>query len=102
MLWQAETGFYLRLAGGYLNVHTARGTDLPAPLAELAKNGVSRQGARGFRSFVTRARLAAILVQPGPYRTWPRILGELGLRGQATGGVILYRTAARVPQAEKR
>lgn len=93
MLWQAETNFYPRLAGGYLNAAIAHGTDLPLPVADLAKGGLTRHAVQQFRSFITRARVTAILVDANSARGWPARLGELGLRGQAIGGVILYRTA---------
>jgi hypothetical protein len=92
MLWQAETGFYTRLAGGFLNTHLARGTDLPVPLADLARHGLKPQIVRRFRLYITRAKVAAILVEDRMGGRWPVILQKLGLRGQATSGVILYRT----------
>jgi hypothetical protein len=93
MLWQAETGFYTQLAGGYLNEHLARRTDLPRPLATLTKGPLTQRNTQQFRLFLSKARVAAILVQPSRNRTWPRILRQLGFHGHATGGVILYRTA---------
>jgi len=92
MLWQAETSYYTRLAGGYLNEHTARRTDLPMPIARLATGPVTPGEARQFRSFINSTRPAAILVEAGSAGQWPAILRGLGLRGQAIGGVILYRT----------
>ena len=92
LLWQAETGFYTRLAGGFLNTHLARGTDLPMPLANLARRGLKPQSVRRFRLYITRAKVAAILVEAGMGGRWPVILHQLGLRGHATSGVILYRT----------
>jgi hypothetical protein len=40
-----------------------------------------------------QARIAAILVEASAPERWPEILSGLGLRGQAIGGVLLYRTA---------
>jgi hypothetical protein len=92
MLWQAETNFYTRLAGGYLNRAIARGTDLPTPVADLANGRPTQSNIQRFHSFVKRARVAAILVEARSAGRWPVILGNLGLRGQSIGGVILYRT----------
>ena len=37
MLWQAQTSFYLRVAGGYINAGLNNRTDLPGPVQALAK-----------------------------------------------------------------
>lgn len=93
LLWQAETDFYLRLAGGYLN-RAIDGSELPAQVADLARGHLTDGHIREFRTFMKRARVAAILVEAGRAGRWPVILSELNLRGETTGGVILYRTSA--------
>jgi hypothetical protein len=99
LLWQAETGFYLRLAGGYLG-HMLDQSDLPIQVAELSRAGptnghihgsLTNEHIRRFRMFMKRARVTAILVEAGMAGRWPAILRQLGLRGQATGGVIFFR-----------
>jgi hypothetical protein len=95
MLWQAETNFYTRLAGGFVNAAITPGTDLPAPVADLAHGTPTRPEARRFRTYLRQARIAAILVEASWAERWPEILSGLGLRGQPIGGVILYRTAHR-------
>lgn len=92
MLWQAETSFYTTLAGGYLNHALARGTDLPLPVARLAKGSLTPGRVRQFRAFIARAKIAAILVEAHWAGQWPALLREAGLRGQTVGGVIVYRT----------
>jgi hypothetical protein len=91
MLWQAETNFYTRLAGGYINAAINTGTDLPTPVADLADATV--HGVGQFRLFLAQARVAAILVEAGSAPRWAGLLRRLGLRGDAIGGVILYPTA---------
>jgi hypothetical protein len=93
LLWQAETDFYLRLAGGFVNAAIAQG-DLPVQVADLATGSLTSGHVRRFRLFVQRARVSAILVEAGMAGRWPLILRELGFRAQTTGGVILYRTPA--------
>jgi hypothetical protein len=94
MLWQAQTDFYPRLAGGFVNTAITRGSDLPPPVADLAQGGLTPQTVQRFRLFVRHAKVVAILVEPtGRAKRWPGILGHIGLRGHATGGVIVYRTA---------
>ena len=92
LLWQAETGFYTRLAGGYTNAAINDRTDLPKAVAALARHRLTKSAIRRFDRFLSRARIAAILVEASSPQRWPAIFGRLGLRGQVVGGVILYRT----------
>ena len=93
LLWQAETGFYPRLAGGFLNI-AITATSLPVPVAGVARRRPTRNEILRFRLFVRQARIGAILVDASSPWRWPVILRKAGLRGQAIGGVILYRTVA--------
>ncbi len=90
LLWQAETDFYPRLAGGFINTAITPGTDLPAPVAALAH--ATPRKIRLFRSFIRRARVAAILVEAATAPGWAGIFSKLGLHGTTIGGVILYKT----------
>jgi hypothetical protein len=93
LLWQAKTDFYLRLAGGFVNAAIGEG-DVPRQVAALENGPLTNAHIRRFRAFLKEARISAILVRADMAQRWPLILREVGLRGQATGGVILYRTSA--------
>jgi hypothetical protein len=93
MLWQAQTDFYTRLAGGYINAAIAHRTDLPRQVANLAKGPPTQLDVQRFHAFLSRARISAILVEQSSAGPWPAIFTGLGLKGQVIGGVILYRTA---------
>ena len=96
MLWQAETDFYTRLAGGYLNhAIVAQDSDLPTPVADLGVGRLTHREVRQFRAFLRSARISAILVEADWGWKWPTILRKAGLHGRAVGGVILYRTGPR-------
>jgi hypothetical protein len=90
MLWQAETDFYFRLAGGYISQMLTPRTDLPPAVQGLAH--LTPASARQFRAFVTRARIGAILMAANAEPRWADALPRLGLKGQPIGGVLLYRT----------
>lgn len=92
MLWQAETNFYMRLAGGYINGAITPHSDLPPPVAHLAH--ATRQNIRKCRLFLENAHVAAVLVEESLAPAWAGVLARLGLREEAVGGVILYQTAA--------
>ncbi len=96
MLWQAETDFYFRLAGGYVGYQFSPGGDLPAQIQDLG-GASSRSGAhlvRAFEKYVASARVGAILVQTEYKPWWAGIFRDMGLRGHLAGGVLVYRTDA--------
>jgi hypothetical protein len=94
MLWQAETNFYTRLAGGYINEAITRRIDLPRPVQNL--DHATRLNIRQFGFFLNKANVAAILVEAGSAPKWAGVFHRIGLHGQAIGGVILYRIAPQV------
>lgn len=91
MLWQAQTNFYTRLAGGFINEEITHFGGLPQPVAELAIGGLTQQDVQRFRSYVKSAKVGAVLVEAGEAGPWPATFSRLGLRGQQAGGVIIYR-----------
>ncbi len=92
LLWQAETDFYFRLAGGYLNEAIAR-SPIPAPVARLLDAGSTPANIAGFRSYVKTARVSAILVADGSAPWWSVIFARLGMKPDHVGGVSLFRTS---------
>jgi hypothetical protein len=93
MLWQAETNFYMRLAGGYINGAITH-SDLPPPVAHLAH--ATRQHIRKCRLFLENAHVTAVLVEENLAPAWAGVLARLGLRREAIGGVILYQAVGSV------
>jgi hypothetical protein len=61
-------------------------------VAELAIGGLTKPDVRRFRSYLTTAKVGAILVEENEPKSWPAIFTRLGLHGQAAGGVIVYKT----------
>jgi hypothetical protein len=90
MLWQAESNFYLRLAGGYINAVITPRTDLPLAVQNL--DFATPLYVEQFRAFIRRADIGAILVQADAAPRWIGIFPRLGLKGQLVGGVLIYRT----------
>jgi hypothetical protein len=90
MLWQAQTDFYMRIAGGYINQGIARQTDLPPPVQELDKASPSRVAK--FERFVKSAHVGAILLDAGHEPKWVGIFWRIGLKGHRIGDVIVYQT----------
>jgi hypothetical protein len=94
MLWQSETNFYFRLAGGYLGAQFNTDADLPPQIQVLATS-TRRTYAHlvsTFEAYVIRTRVGAILVQVQHKPWWAGIFRDMGLRGHLAGGVMVYRT----------
>lgn len=94
MLWQASTGFYTRLAGGYINQAISASAGIPGPIARLSTGGLTQPDVQRFRAYLKNAGIGAILVetqadQAGP---WRNIFRQLGLRGEPAAGVTVYPT----------
>lgn len=91
LLFEAETNFYTRLAGGYLNRALAHGTDLPGPVAALENGPLTAGKIQRFRSFMKTAKISAIIVETHSRHPWRAIFTGLGLSHQAISGGDLYR-----------
>jgi hypothetical protein len=92
MLFQADTGFYFRIAGGFINASLNSSSALPRPVALLSDPNPARE--RGFFSYIHASGVGAIIVERAWSQKWMDIFGKLGLRGTTVGGVIVYRTNA--------
>jgi hypothetical protein len=90
MLWQAQSDFYLRIAGGYINEGINHRTDLPRPVAALADATPARVAK--FEAYVKSDHVGAILLDGGYVPGWVGIFRKLGLVGHSTGGVVVYQT----------
>jgi hypothetical protein len=88
MLWQAESDFYVRLAGGYINQAITKGSDLPRPVQRLAK--ATPESVARFESYVRNAKIGAILVDRKHEPKWIGIFWRVGLKGYYSGDVIVY------------
>jgi hypothetical protein len=92
LLFQADAGFYFRIAGGFINDSlTPRQDALPAQVGELsqATPGLIRQ----FKGYVHSAGIGAIIVERAWAEPWMlTVFGRAGLHGTPAGGVIVYPT----------
>jgi hypothetical protein len=90
MLWQAESGFYLRLAGGFINAGLSHRTDLPRPVQDLAN--ATPGYVSNFEKYVRRDHVGAILLDANHEPRWVGIFWRMGLHGHRLGDVIVYKT----------
>ncbi|HEY2639290.1 MAG TPA: hypothetical protein VGI66_05340 [Streptosporangiaceae bacterium] len=89
MLWQVESDFYMRLAGGYVNQAITSRTDLPPQVQALSH--YSPQAVQNFEAYVRSARIGAILVDANQEPLWVGIFLRIGLKGERIGGVLVYQ-----------
>jgi hypothetical protein len=87
MLFQAASGFYFRIAGGYINASLTPVNALPHPVTLLAHP--SKVAVRMFDDYARSSGLGAIVVEQAWEEPWMN-LGKLGMRGTSTGGVTIY------------
>jgi hypothetical protein len=90
MLFQADTDFYFRLAGGFINASLNSVDALPVPVALLSDPSPARE--QGFFSYIRGAGVGAIIVERAWSEKWMYVFGKLGLQGTTVGGVTVYRT----------
>ncbi len=90
MLWQADTDFYTRLAGGYINQAINTRTDLPKEVQNLAH--ATPQLVAQFEAYIRQQGIGAVLVDMKHEPQWIGIFQKVGLRGYKIGGVLVYPT----------
>jgi hypothetical protein len=88
MLWQADSNFYFRLAGGYLNQSITRRTDLPRPVQQLAH--ATPAYVREFEAWVKKDKIGAIMLDRNHEPKWVGIFWRMGLKGHIYSHVIVY------------
>lgn len=99
LLWQAVAHGYFRMASGYFGPFPPDYYDdivfqelygAPAPYSDPVA---------GMRSFLRRHQVGAVVIEDGQGGPWTGLMQQLGLRGDAVGGVVVYPvTAAALPR----
>jgi hypothetical protein len=92
MLFQADAGFYFRIAGGFINASlTTRQDALPAEVGDLSHATPAR--IRQFKSYVRSAGIGAVVVEQAWAQPWMlAVFDQAGLHGTSVGGVTVYPT----------
>ena len=90
MLFQAVSGFYFRIAGGYINASLTPVDALPHPVTLLAHP--SKAAVRMFDNYARSSGLGAIIVEQAWEEPWMS-LSRLGMHGTSVGGVTVYPIA---------
>ncbi len=89
MLWQAETGMWFRMAGGYISPVYPADYEKDPLFPALFRH--ARPDPLKLRSFLARRRVGAVIVDPKTPERWPKALAALGLERRSLGGIWFYR-----------
>jgi hypothetical protein len=91
MLFQAASGFYFRIVGGYINASLTTTNAVPRQVVLLVHP--SKAAVREFDGYARAQGIGALVVEQAWEEPWMRDLGsKLHLRGTSTGGVTIYPT----------
>jgi hypothetical protein len=89
MLFQAASGFYFRIAGGFINASLTPQNALPHPVTLVAHP--SRVADQMFEDYLKSSGVGAILVEQAWELPWMHNLSsKLNMSGTSVGGVTIY------------
>jgi hypothetical protein len=92
MLFQAASGFYFRIDGGYINASLTPQDAVPHAVTLVAHP--SKVADRLFEDYIRSSGVGAILVEQAWEEPWMRNFStRLGMHGTSAGGVTVYPMA---------
>jgi hypothetical protein len=95
MLFQAASGFYFRIVGGYINASLTSTNAVPRQIVLLVHPG--KAAIRKFDDYARSQGIGALVIEQAWEEPWMRNLGsELHLHGTSPGGVTIYPMAPRL------
>lgn len=100
MLWQATSGMYFRMAGGYLQAFVPK-PFAPWPAVRIFYSGPVPGYRTQIAAFCVAHRVDAIIIGPGARKTWMRPLDRLGWPQKDTGGVTIFNVPPSVVHSYK-
>jgi hypothetical protein len=96
LLWQAETGFYFRIAAVRIGpVAPAEFSRWPV-LSTLDSGDEIMDFPEQLNAFLGAHQVKAIIVDPRDHGPWTRLISESGLRPLEIGGVLFYKVPPTV------
>ena len=92
MLFQAYTGFYFRLDGGFINASLSDVSGIPGWVEDMSYPTPLRIS--DFEEQARSARVGAVIVEQAWSQTWNYNFSKIGLTPVSVGGVTIYQTRA--------
>ena len=91
MLWQAESDFYFKMAGGYLGSVPAEYSAWPIVPALIADAPNILGYADQFKAFLSAHDVRAVIVSQAQYPRYANLGAALGVKPEKIGGVTLFK-----------
>jgi hypothetical protein len=99
LLWQVDSGFWFRIAGGYISPAIPTPFEHPPAVERIVANDMPPKiTSASIRRFVELKNVTAVVLDDRNARTWKAVLAPLA-RPESVGGVLIYRL--REPQASR-
>lgn len=95
MIWQADTDFSFRLAGGFFGVTPPGLGPVPALQAHLGAGSVTGVTTADIRAFLASHRVGAVLVADDPPSVIRAVARATGVAGVRDGGVVVFQLGVR-------
>jgi hypothetical protein len=95
-LWQAETGMWFRLAGGYLG-KLVPDDYLREPIVPALLAGRTSAAPAELLSFLRTRNVSLVIIDSAHPGRWPAVLASLGVRPVPVDGVLFYRLPSFAP-----
>ncbi len=94
MKWQAQSGFYFRVAGGYLSVIPHEYESWPIVTALLGEAPYIPDFGDQFKVFLAAHGVGAVIVAERDYDRYAKLCATLEVAPVHAGGVVIFRTNA--------
>jgi hypothetical protein len=88
MLFQADTDFYFRIAGGFINASLTKANALPPQFSLLTYPNHDRVAK--FRAYIKTSGINDIVVEHAWAESWTKIFGQMHYPATSVGGVTVY------------
>lgn len=98
MLFQADTDFYFRIDGGFINASLSRVDALPPPVAAISQ--LTPANKLAFEEYIQDSGVGAIIVERAWSEEWMYHFADLGLKAVTVGGVTIYDTSSLRPPTD--
>jgi hypothetical protein len=100
MLFQADTDFYFKIDGGFINASLSNVNAIPDAVADMSFPTPLRDSA--FEEYVRSAQVGAIIVEQAWSAAWMYNYDRVGMTPVSVGGVTIYQTTGMKPYGNQR
>ena len=88
MEFQAYTGFYFKIAGGFINASLMKANALPTQIEALSYPTKARVATA--EAYIKSAHIGALIVERAWSENWMYVFGKIGFKSTTVGGVTIF------------